>query len=502
MPTWSSVIGGRGRGGARSRLGILRDAHPRRPTARPSHAMRIAIIGGLAAGPAAAAEASRLGAEVVLFEQQPHVSVGACEMPYYVGGTLKDGATLEVFTPEALARKKGITVHVRHRVTAIDPARGRLTVDALDFGSTREETFDRFILATGARARRLGVPGDGAPGVFSLRHLADALDLDRWLNTEDVRHVVIAGGGYVGLEMAEAMRDRGLRATILDPAGRVLPTGFEAAVTGQMQDAVRAAGVAVRAERVTEVRTDAQGRVAAVRTDRGEIVGCQALIAAIGVEPRTELARAAGLTIGASGGIWTDAGMRTSARTVWACGDVAEVYAAGRRRARGVAARPDGAADGARRGAQRGVARRDGRNVCRRDRRRRRARVRRRGRRRSGVTLPEALEAGIDAECQQIRGLSRVGQMPGAVPLDVRLVAERGSGRLLGGQLCGREGAALRADVLVPLVRLRATARDLAEDMDLLYTPPVAPAVDPLRHAAEHLQRALDAAGPRSRRSG
>ncbi len=461
--------------------------------------MRIAIIGGLASGPAAAAEASRLGAEVVLFEQQPHVSVGACEIPYYLGRTLRPGATLEVLTPEALARKKGITVHVRHRVTSIDPARGRLTVEALDFGSTREESFDRIILATGARARRLGVPGDDAPGVFSLRHLDDALDLDRWLSTEDVRHVVIAGGGYIGLEMAEAMRDRGLRATILDPKGRVLPSGFEAVVTGQMQDAVRAAGVAVRGERVTEVRTDATGRVSAVRTDRGELVGCQALIVAIGVVPRTEMARAAGLKIGASGGIWTDAGMRTSARTVWACGDAAEVsrtvdgarlvwpLAPTSRQTARVAAR-NAASRGGTGAAFAGVTgavgvRAFGVEVA-----------------SVGVTLPEALAAGLDAECQQIRGLSRVGQMPGAVPIDVRLVAERGSGRLLGGQLCGREGAALRADVLVPLVRMGATARDLAEDMDLIYTPPVAPSVDPLRRCAERLVRALDAAGPRRSR--
>ncbi|HEX8297898.1 MAG TPA: FAD-dependent oxidoreductase, partial [Rubricoccaceae bacterium] len=287
--------------------------------------MRIAIIGGLAAGPAAAAEASRLGAEAVLFEQTPHVSVGACEMPYYVGRTLTEGATLETMTPAELARRKGVEVHVRHRVTALDAARGRLTVEALDYGSVREERFDRFILATGARARRLGVPGEESAGVFALRSLEDADELRVWLDTEPVRHIVVVGGGYVGLELAEAMCARGLRATILDPAGRVLPTGFEAAVTGLLQDAVRASGVAVRGERVVEVRTDRAGRVASVATDRGEIIGCGAVVVAIGVEPRTELARAAGIAIGDSGGIRTDAGMRTSARTVWACGDAAEV---------------------------------------------------------------------------------------------------------------------------------------------------------------------------------
>ena len=456
--------------------------------------MRIAIIGGLATGPAAAAEVSRLGAEAVLFEQTPHVSVGACEMPYYVGRTLRPGATLEVMTPADLARRKGIEVHVRHRVTALDAARGRLTVEALDYGSTREERFDRFILATGARARRLGVPGEDAAGVFALRALEDAEALRTWLDTEPVRHVVIAGGGYVGLELAEAMRARGLRATILDPAGRVLPAGFEAAVTGQLQDAVREAGVAVRAERVVEVRTDRAGRVAAVATDRGEVVGCQALVVAVGVEPRTELARAAGVAIGESGGIRTDAGMRTSARTVWACGDAAEVLRpvdgrrlvwplapTGRQTAR-VAAR-NAASRGGSGATFAGVTGAVG--------------VRAFGVEAAsvGITEAEAAAAGIDAVSVLIRARSRVAQMPGAQPLDVRLVAERGTGRLLGGQLVGREGAVLRANVLVPLVRSGATARDLAEDIDLIYTPPVAPAVDPLRRAAEGLARAAASRG-------
>ncbi len=455
--------------------------------------MRLAVIGGLAAGPAAAAEAARAGAEVSLFEQEPHVSVGACEMPYWIAGTLGPDATLEVLTPDRLAETRGITVHSRHRVAQIDPARGRLKVEALDFGSTREERFDRFILATGARARRLGVDGEGATGVFSLRSLADAQALQRWLATEPVRHVVIVGGGYVGLEIAEAVCTLGLRATVLEPEGRVLPGGFSADVTVQMQEAVRAAGVAVRAERVTGFRTDRLGRVAAVATDRGEVVGCQAVVVAVGVEPRTELAAAAGLTIGASGGVWTDAHMRTSHRAVWACGDVAELMRpvdgarivwplapTGRQTAR-VAARNAASRATARTSAAETFAGVTGA-----------VGVRAFGVEAAavGITEAQAAAAGIDAVSVQIRHLTRTGQFPGVKPIDVCLVAERGTGRLLGGQLVAREGAILRADVLVPLVRHRATARELAEDTDLIYTPPLAPAVDPLRRAASALARA------------
>ena len=462
--------------------------------------MRIAVVGGLATGPAAAAEAARLGAEVVLFEEQPDVSVGICEAPYAVAGALPAGASLAVMTPDELARRKGVTVYVRHRVTALDAAAGRLTVEALDLGSVREERFDRVILATGARARRLGVPGEDAAGVFSLRSLADAAALTLWLDVEDVRHVVVVGGGYVGLELAHAVRVRGLRATILEPEGRVLPGGFSGSVTAQMQAAVRAAGVAVRAERAVEVRTDRHGRVASVATDRGETVGCQAVVVAVGVEPRVGLAVAARLRIGASGGVWTDAGMRTSARNVWACGDVAEITRTvdgarlvwplaptgrqtARVAARNAASRTAGTAAFAGVTGAVGVVAFGVEAAA------------------VGITEGEALAAGIDAVAVQIRSVSRVSRMPGARPLDVRLVGERGTGRLLGGQLVGPEGAVLRADVLVPLVRSGATARELAEDVDLIYTPPAAPAVDPLRRAAEALVRALDAAPGRSARA-
>ena len=452
--------------------------------------MRIAVIGGLASGPAAAAEAQRRApdAEVVLYEARPHVSVGACEIPYFVADRMGGRDDLVVHTPEELERSRGFAVYTEHCVTALDPRQGRLTVEARRYGATREERFDRFILATGARARRLGVPGEGAAGVFTVRSMQDAVGLKRWLRSEPVRHVVIAGGGYIGLEMAEAMRDRGLRATILDPNGRVLSGSIAPEAVGQMADAVRASGVAVRAERPTEILAADDGRVEAVRTDRGEIVGCQAVVVAVGVEPVVDLAKGAGIEIGETGAIQTDAQMRTSARTVWACGDCAEVTRVidgaavhwplaptGRRTAR-VAARNaasrSGDADTFRGVAQSVAVKAFGIEAA-----------------AVGLSAEGAREAGFDARAVQIRHATRVKVFPGSQPIDVRLVVERGTGRLLGGQLVAPEGAALRANALVPLVRAGATARELAEDVDLVYNPPVAPAVDPLKVAASQALR-------------
>ncbi len=454
--------------------------------------MRIAVVGGLAAGPAAAAEAKRRApdAEVVMIEEDRPVSVGICEAPYYVAGRIESAADLEVYTADGLERDKGVEVWTRHRATALDARRGRLTLDALDFGSTREETFDRIILATGARARRLGVPGDDAAGVFSIRDLDDAVAVRRWLETEPVRHVAIAGGGYIGLEMAEAVRERGLRATILEPRGRVLGSTVACEASDLMQRAVHRAGVAVRAERPTEILADDAGRVRAVRTDAGEIVGCQVVVVAIGVEPRAELAVAAGAETGSMGGLRVDDRMKTSLRNVWACGDLVEVprcvdgqritwpLATVARRTARVAAR-----NAASRSGREDVFQPVAGAVA----------VRAFGIEAAsvGLSLERARESGFDALASDVRAWTRPKTYPGAERIDVRLVVERGSGRLLGGQLVSAEGAALRANVLVPLVCSGAPAEALAEDLDLIYNPPVAPAVDPLKVAAREAMKAV-----------
>ena len=445
--------------------------------------MRIAVIGGLAAGPAAAAEAKRQSpdAEVVMFEAGPHVSVGTCEIPYYLGGALEPGADLVVVGPEEMERTRGVEVRLRHRVVSLDARAGRLAVEASAFGATTEERFDKIILATGARARRLGVDGEDAAGVFTVRDLVDTEAMERWLETEPVRHAVVVGGGYIGLEMAEALRQRGVRATILDPSGRVLGSTVACEASDLMNDAVKRAGVLVRAETATEI-LGRDGRVQAVRTDKGEMVGCQMVIVSVGVEPRAELAEAAGIRLGGQGGVAVDDRMRTSAPRVWACGDVAEIprapdgkrvlwpLATTARRTARVAARnaasrgsadrfePFAGAVGVRAfGVEVGAV---------------------------GLSLSQAEAAGYDAVAADVRHKSRVGSFPGASPIDVRLVAERGTGRILGGQLVGAEGAALRANVLVPLVTSGATVEQLAEDLDLIYNPPLAPALDPLKVAA------------------
>jgi len=443
--------------------------------------MRIAIIGGTASGPAAAAEAARCNpaAEVVLYEQEPHISVGSCEIPYYLGAWIDDWRSLEVLTPQQFEATRGAAVRVRHRVLEIRPRQRQLAVEALDYGSVHEERFDRFILCTGAQSRRLGVEGEDAPNVFHVRTLATARAIRGWIEAERVRHVVMVGGGYIGVEVAEALRSRGLRVTVLDPMGRVLGGLLCPEMGAPMDAAVRAAGVAVRKEVPLRFALDRHGRVRAVHTDRGEIIGCDLVLVAIGLVPDTALAEAAGVALGRTGALATDDGMQTNVANVWACGDAVELQHVVTGKAVYLPLAPVG-----RRGAR--VA---ARNAARRSGGRETmapvtgiAGVRAFGVEavRVGLSEVEARAAGFDAVAAQVQHWSRTKIYPGSKRLHVRLVVERGSGRLLGGELVGEEGAGLRANTLVPLIREGYTAGQVLREVDLLYNPPLAPAVDPL----------------------
>jgi len=446
---------------------------------------RIAVIGGVASGPAAAAQAKRIDpeADVVLFEQGADISYGACEMPYYVGGQIDDVDTLVVLTPEEFEKTRKAEVRVGQQVLAIHPNRRRLDVKAVATGHVTEARFDKFILAVGAHARLPAVDGIDAPNVFAMRRLGDARAVHGYLDAGRVQHAVVLGGGYVGVEMAEALRRRGVRVTVLEPHGRLLHGYLDDDLCALVQAVAHRHGVLVRQERADGFDLDAEGRVRAVRTDRGEKIGCQMVIAAIGIVPNTALATAAGITLGASGACAVDAQMRTNLPNVWACGDCVEVervidgkkiylplapvaFRTARVAATNAARRGHGAPvrfPGVVGASAVKVFELETASV--------------------GLQLREAREAGFDAFATHIKHWSRVSFYPGAKPLHVRLVVERRQGRLLGAQLAGEEGAVLRADVLVPCIRDGWTVHRI-KDLDLIYTPPFAPSLDPLLVAA------------------
>jgi len=444
---------------------------------------RIAVIGGVASGPAAAAQAHRADpeADVVLFEQGPHISYGACEMPYFVAGEIERAETLVMLSPEQFEKTRGGKVKVGHRVIGLDPARNRLTVENLDSGGVSTHRFDKFILALGARPKMPDIDEMDAVNVFAMRTLEDAVGIKAYLADYDVKHVVVLGGGYVGVEMAEAIRARQIRVTILEPGPGLLHTYLDSDLRPLVDAVVQRHGVIVRHERAIALEHHPGGTV--VSTDRGERIGCQMVLVTMGTVPNTELATQARIRSGLTGALAVDDQMRTNLPNVWACGDCVEVEriidhkkiylplapaafrtarVAGQnagRRGRGIPARfPGVTGASAVKVFELEVAT-------------------------VGLKLDEATAAGFDAFATIVRHWSRVSFYPGARPLHVRLIAERRRGRLLGAELVGEEGAALRADVLVPLIREGATVHAL-RDLDLIYTPPFAPALDPLIVAA------------------
>ncbi len=455
---------------------------------------RIAVIGGVASGPAAAAQARRTDPEatVVLFEQGADISYGACEMPYYVAGRIEPAEKLVVYTPEEFEASRGVEVRTRHRVVGLEPRRNHLHVEDLATGVVRQERFDAVVLATGARARMPGLDGEAAPNVFALRTLADARGLHGFLDAHAPQHAVILGGGYVGVEVAEALQARRWRVTILEPRGLVLASYASHDGCAHVQAHLREQGVTVRADRATGFRLDARGHVAAIDTEQGERIGCALVVVAMGITPRTDLAEKAGVKLGATGAIAVEDTMRTNVPGVWACGDCVEVRRVVDDAAIYAPLAPTAfrtarvAGENAARQGRGGPARFPG--VC------PASAVRVLGIEIAavGLRLDEARAAGFDAFACAVTHRSRVAIYPGGKPLFVVYVVERGSGRLLGGELVGEEGAALRANVLVPLVRERWSVRDV-RDLDLVYNPPIAPSMDPLLVTAHRAATLLDA---------
>lgn len=441
---------------------------------------RFVVVGGGAAGMSAASVAKRRDPdlEVLVLEAGEHISFSACGMPYWIGGTIEgDADRLVVRSPEE-ARERGLDVRLGTRAVDVDPEDERLVVEDAD--GRRGLGYDALCLAPGVAAVN---PFDEMAGVHTLRHLDDGIRLDRAIEADAPERVCIVGGGFVGVEMAEAACQRGWETTLVH-SGETLLGDLVGAELGQhVNEAVRGHGV----ELVLGAR--ATGLVGEDRVEAVEVgdrhVGADLVVLAIGARPRTELAQAAGCTLGPAGTIRVDKQMRTGVDGVWACGDavafehrltgeptflplalhanrsgriVGENVAGGQERFPGVL----GTA----------VTRFEELEVA-----------------GTGLDLEAAREAGFDAVAETISSVTRAGYFPGADEIHVRLVVEEDTGRVLGGQIVGGEGAGKRIDTVAAAIWQGATASDL-EAMDLSYAPPFSPTWDPVAIAGRMAARA------------
>jgi NADPH-dependent 2,4-dienoyl-CoA reductase/sulfur reductase-like enzyme len=447
---------------------------------------RMVVVGGDAAGMSAASQArKRRGPgelEIVAFERGRHTSYSACGTPYLAGGVVEDWRDLVTRTPEEHA-EQDIEVRTRHEVDAIDLEARRVRVRDLDGGRVVEEPWDVLVVATGSEPLRPPIDGIDLPGVYGLSVLQDGIELRKAIDAGPKRAVVV-GGGYIGLEAAEALVNRGVPTALVEAAPQVM-SRVDPDMGELVSDAVREIGVELHLEEEVEA-IEGDGRVRAVRTVK-RTLDADLVILGLGTRPAVGLAEASGIELGPSGAIAVNPRMRTRHDGVWAAGDCAEArhLVSGEPVSYhlGTIANKQGRVCGINIGG--GYATFPGvlgtavSKVC-------EVEVAR-----TGLSEAELAELGLAWEQTAVDSTTRAGYFPGAAPIRTKVLAERRSGRLLGAQIVGKEGAAKRIDVFATALWNGMTVDEMV-NMDLSYAPPFSPVWDPVLIATRKLSEQVD----------
>lgn len=462
---------------------------------------RLVVIGGVAAGMSAASSYRRLKpeAEAIVLEKDYFISYGACSLPYYVSDELKDFNQLISLTPKVATEERGIDVRTRHEVARIDAENKQLDVKNLESGETSVLSYDKLVIATGGVPIRPPLPGIDLENVFTIRTLLDGIAIKKYIddwnsfevclgspeclyinrfgNQRRAMRAVIVGGGYIGMEMCESLRKRGVEVAVIEKMDRVLGT-MDEEITRTVEEKIQAEGVRLYKETAVEGFTGEKGRVRSVVTDKGEF-DADLVLLAIGARPNTELAKSAGIALGVAGAIQVNEYLQTNVPDVYAAGDCAEAthlvtdkkaYIAlgttankqGRiagENAAGLNKRFEGIVGTA-------VTKIFDLEVA-----------------RTGLSSLDAQREGLKFFSSAIQGWSRSKAYPAGKRMTVLYVVEEKTGRLLGAQMVGQEGVAHRIDTLAACLYGRMSIADVAR-LDLGYAPPFATVWDPILIAA------------------
>jgi NADPH-dependent 2,4-dienoyl-CoA reductase/sulfur reductase-like enzyme len=451
---------------------------------------RLVVIGGDAAGMSGASQARRRRGpdelEIVAFERGNFTSFSACGIPYWIGGAVGDRDDLIARHPEEFRERQDIAVHLRHEVVAIDTDRHVVRVRDLHAGAERDEPYDELLIATGASPVRPEMDCIDGAGIHGVQTLDDG---QRVLDDLDAgcSQAVVVGGGYIGLEMAEAMIERGIGVHIVDRGAEPMST-LDPDMGAMVGAALERLGAVVhRSTAVSGFELDRDGHVRAVVTSAGTL-RADVVILGMGTKPNADLARAAGIPTGNSGGIVTDLRQCTPVPHVWAAGDCTEAFHRVSRRpvaiALGTIANKQGRVAGINLGGGYatfpGVVGTAVTKIC-------GVEVAR-----TGLSEAEAAVAGFAHVVAKVESTTRAGYYPGAKRITVKVVAEKRSGRLLGAQIVGEEGAAKRIDVFATALWNEMAVDDLL-NVDLSYAPPFSPVWDPVLIAARKSWQAVEA---------
>ena len=450
--------------------------------------MRLVILGGVAAGTKAASRARRLDPEleITVYQEEPEPSISECGLPYLLSGVVGERENLIARTPEKFADKE-IEVLVRHRVERIDATAKTLSVIDLRTGEAFDDTYDRLIVATGARAVLPPIPGAEFEGVFKLRFLTDTDEIGRYIEERSPGKATIVGGGYIGLEVAENLCRIGMEVSLIEGEDRVaLAYGPE--VSERVEAELDANGVGVyTGEKVDEFT--GEGRVEGVKFG-DEKLETDLVIVGVGIRPNVELAAEAGVELGATGAIVVDRHMKTSVPDVWATGDCVETTNL-------VSDRPawiplGDTANQMGRVAGTNAATDDetlefpgvlGTGIF---------KVFELGVGKTGLSEREATDAGFEVVSASLWANDRAAYYPGAQKGFLKLIADRATGKLLGAEAAG-SGADKLTDVCATALWGRLSYPDLV-NIDLAYSPPYGPALSPVIQAATILSGKFDRA--------
>ena len=442
---------------------------------------RFVVIGGDAAGMSAASLAKRRQPELEIeaFEMGDYTSYGACGMPYYIGGEVPELEDLVVVTPDQFREKRGINVHMRHRVERIDPERKMVEVLDLDSETIREVSYDDLMIATGAEPVIPEGVDTGLKGVFTLRGLPDAGVIRQYALSESCGEAVVYGTGYIGMEMAEALTFAGLKVTVLGRRPQVMGV-FEPEISDLAAKELSDRDIPVIFDaRFEAVERTPEGRVS-IQLAGDRALTTDLLVIGAGVSPRSELAARAGLSLGAKNAIAVDRRQRTSQENIWAAGDCSEVFhlllnrntyvplalganRQGRIVGHNIVGNPVEFP---------GIL---GTAIC---------KVFDLTVTRTGLSMKEARAEGLDVEKVVVTSRSRAHYYPGSAPITSVLIVERGSKKLWGVQMGGRDGVSQRINTWVAGISAGMSLDDIY-GLDLAYAPPFSPVWDPVLISSE-----------------
>ena len=449
--------------------------------------MKVVIVGGVAGGATAAARIRRLNeqAEIVVFERSGYISYANCGLPYYIGDVITDPAELTLQTPASFMKRFRVDMRVRHEVTAINAERKTVSVTNLESGETFEEAYDKLLLSPGAKPTQPKVPGVGLEKLFTLRTVEDTFRIKDYINANKPKSAVLAGGGFIGLELAENLRELGLDVTIVQRPKQLM-NPFDSDMAAFIHSEVRRNGVKLALGYTVEGFEEADGGVNVLLKDAAPL-HADMVVLAIGVTPESELAKAAGLELGVKGSILVNDRMETSVADIYAVGDAVQVknFVSGEDTVIPLA----------------GPANKQGRiaadNICGGDSRYSGTqgtsvvKVFSMTAASTGLNEKNGQKAGFVTDKVILSPMSHAGYYPGGKVMTMKVVFEKETYRLLGAQIVGYEGVDKRIDVLATAIRAGMKATELKE-LELAYAPPYSSAKDPVNMAGYMISNIAD----------